>query len=44
LDNFLFKFCNALFQLCVFFFQLFYICVFVHRTFIGQKRTYTSIT
>jgi len=26
-----------------FFFQLLYICVFVHRIFIGQKQAFTSI-
>ena len=48
-----FKFFDTFFQCRVFFFQLLYICpvslwysvcVFVHRTFIGQKQTYASIT
>jgi len=38
-----FKFFDAFFQLCIFLFQLLYICVFVPIIFIGQKQAFTSI-
>jgi len=39
----LFQHCDMFFQCCVFRFQLLYICVFVHKTIIGQRHVFTKV-